>query len=198
MTDQLDARIRALVREVVDSSPAAPRFEDIESALLATRRAPARHASYAGRRRDRGLSRGRAGDRRRAPLRRGTTRRRWSRRRARPTTVREAQRVCRQGLREQPRRQHGVGDHHGDGWRCRSRSRSARVQAGWRSLLTASTSTWPTPATARGRHGVGDRHGDGRGVGHHPRRQGSGSRRRSLPTASTPTCSTRGDWPRCR
>ena len=33
MTDQLDARIRAFVRELVDSSPAAPGFEDIEWGL---------------------------------------------------------------------------------------------------------------------------------------------------------------------
>jgi YVTN family beta-propeller protein len=34
MADQLDARIRALVREVVDSAPAAPRFEEIEAGLF--------------------------------------------------------------------------------------------------------------------------------------------------------------------
>ncbi len=33
MPDQLDARIRAMVREVVDSSPPVPRFEEIEAGL---------------------------------------------------------------------------------------------------------------------------------------------------------------------
>ena len=39
MPDQLDARIRALVREVVDSAPPTPRFEDLEagSAVLVVR-----------------------------------------------------------------------------------------------------------------------------------------------------------------
>src|SRR6478735_7569272 len=40
MPDQLDARIRALVREVVGSAPPTPRFEDLEagSAVLVVRR----------------------------------------------------------------------------------------------------------------------------------------------------------------
>ena len=39
MPDQLDARIHALVREVVDSAPPTPRFEDLEagSAVLVVR-----------------------------------------------------------------------------------------------------------------------------------------------------------------
>ena len=34
MPDQLDTEIRALVREIVDSSPPAPAFESIEAALF--------------------------------------------------------------------------------------------------------------------------------------------------------------------
>src|ERR1700730_6961091 len=46
MADQLDARIRALVLEVVDSGPVAPPFEDIEAGMreLAVRRRVTRRA----------------------------------------------------------------------------------------------------------------------------------------------------------
>ena len=55
MTDQLDARIRADVRELVDASHAAPPFEDIEIGLRTPVTRPAHDASHASRRCDRGL-----------------------------------------------------------------------------------------------------------------------------------------------
>ena len=114
MTDQLDARIRALVLEVVDSGPVAPTFEDIESGMRelvvrrrVTRRAPVVVAIAAclavalvigG-----------------AFLLSGRNDSPSVRTPAGPPGYRRSERVCGQGLCEQQPRWHAVGDHDVDG-----------------------------------------------------------------------------------